>query len=116
MDDRMIKIAFITFIIYVLFTFKVSADDWSKKNIGQGVGGFLGVLSTQLMKVDNPYMLATGGLLGMLVGGEVGEHMDKTDDLHEIESARCKKFVTGNNKKGLACRENGQWVVVKLEK
>ena len=42
--------------------------------------------------------------------------MDKTDDLHEIESARCKKFVTGNNKKGLACRENGQWVVVKLEK
>ena len=91
-------------------------SDWSKKNIGQGVGGFLGVLSTQLMKVDNPYMLATGGLLGMLVGGEVGEHMDKTDDLHEIESARCKKFVTGNNKKGLACRENGQWVVVKLEK
>ena len=67
------------------------------------------------MKVDNPYMLATGGLLGMIVGGEVGEHMERTDDLHEIETARCKKFVTGNNKKGLACRENGQWVVVKLE-
>ena len=73
------------------------------------------MLSTQLMKVDNPYMLATGGLLGMIVGGEVGEHMERTDDLHEIETARCKKFVTGNNKKGLACRENGQWVVVKLE-
>tara|TARA_B100000214_G_scaffold121970_1_gene86416 strand:+ start:895 stop:1233 length:339 start_codon:yes stop_codon:yes gene_type:complete len=111
----MIRIAILVGIIYCLFTFKVNADEWSKKNIGQGVGGFLGVLSTQLMKVDNPYMLATGGLLGMIVGGEVGEHMERTDDLHEIETARCKKFVTGNNKKGLACRENGQWVVVKLE-
>ena len=103
----MIRIAILVGIIYCLFTFKVNADEWSKKNIGQGVGGFLGVLSTQLMKVDNPYMLATGGLLGMIVGGEVGEHMERT--------ARCKKFVTGNNKKGLACRENGQWVVVKME-
>ena len=111
----MIRIAILASVIYCLFTFKVNADEWSKKNIGQGVGGFLGVLSTQLMKVDNPYMLATGGLLGMIVGGEVGEHMERTDDLHEIETARCKKFVTGNNKKGLACRENGQWVVVKLE-
>ena len=111
----MIRIAILAGIIYCLFTFKVNADVWSKNNIGQGVGGFLGVLSTQLMKVDNPYMLATGGLLGMIVGGEVGEHMERTDDLHEIETARCKKFVTGNNKKGLACRENGQWVVVKLE-
>ena len=111
----MIRIAILAGIVYCLFTFKVNADEWSKKNIGQGVGGFLGVLSTQLMKVDNPYMLATGGLLGMIVGGEVGEHMERTDDLHEIETARCKKFVTGNNKKGLACRENGQWVVVKME-
>jgi len=111
----MIKVVILTFIISVLLAFNVNADEWSKKNIGQGVGGFLGVLSTQLMKVDNPYMLATGGLLGMIVGGEVGEHMERTDDLHEIETARCKKFVTGNNKKGLACRENGQWVVVKLE-
>ena len=111
----MIKVVILTFIISVLLAFNVNADEWSKKNIGQGVGGFLGVLSTQLMKVDNPYMLATGGLLGMIVGGEVGEHMERTDDLHEIETARCKKFVTGNNKKGLACRENGQWVVVKME-
>ena len=111
----MIRIAILAGIIYCLFTFKVNADEWSKKNIGQGVGGFLGVLSKKLIKVDNPYMLATGGLLGMIVGGEVGEHMERTDDLHEIETARCKKFVTGNNKKGLACRENGQWVVVKLE-
>ena len=52
MDDRMIKIAFITFIIYVLFTFKVSADDWSKKNIGQGVGGFLGVFSELVLCIQ----------------------------------------------------------------
>ena len=111
----MIRIAILAGIIYCLFTFKVNADEWSKKNIGQGVGGFLGVLSAQMMQVDNAYVLATGGLLGMIVGGEVGEHMERTDDLHEIETARCKKFVTGGNKKGLACRENGQWVVVKME-
>lgn len=111
----MIRVVILTFIISVLLTFNVNADEWSKKNIGQGVGGFLGVLSTQMMKVDNAYVLATGGLLGMIVGGMVGEHMENTDDLHEIETARCKKFVTGSNKKGLACRENGQWVVVKME-
>ena len=111
----MIRITILAGIIYCLFTFKVNADEWSKKNIGQGVGGFLGVLSAQMMQVDNAYVLATGGLLGLIVGGMVGEHMENTDDLHEIETARCKKFVTGNNKKGLACRENGQWVVVKLE-
>ena len=51
----------------------------------------------------------------MFIGGEVGEHMDNTRDLHKIESNRCKEFITGDNRKGMACRENGEWVVVKME-
>jgi len=53
--------------------------------------------------------------LGMFIGGQVGENMDNTNDLHKIETARCKEFVTGNNKKGMACRENGEWVVYNME-
>ena len=118
MDNRM-KIKWIIFgfiITWLFFSYKEAvSDDWSRKSVGQGVGGFLGVLSTQLMEINNPYALATGGLLGMFIGGEVGEHMDNTRDLHKIESNRCKEFITGDNRKGMACRENGEWVVVKME-
>ena len=66
MDNRM-KIKWIIFgfiITWLFFSYKEAmSDDWSRKSVGQGVGGFLGVLSTQLMEINNPYALATGGLL-----------------------------------------------------
>ena len=108
------KIALITIFLVISPSFTY-ADEISNKNLGQGVGGFLGILSTQMMQIDNPYALATGGLLGIFIGGQVGENMDNTYDLHKIETARCKEFVTGNNKKGMACRENGEWVVYNME-
>ena len=56
-------------ITWLFFSYKEAmSDDWSRKSVGQGVGGFLGVLSTQLMDINNPYALATGGLLGMFLG------------------------------------------------
>ena len=87
------------------------SDDISNKHIGQGAGAFIGILSGQLLEVNNPYALATGGLLGMFVGGRVGEHYDRVESIHLKEELRCKEFITGNNRKGVACRENGEWVV-----
>ena len=69
------KIALITIFLVISPSFTY-ADEISNKNLGQGVGGFLGILSTQMMQIDNPYALATGGLLGMFIGGQVGENMD----------------------------------------
>ena len=102
-------------LILLLMSSPIMAADISRENAGQAVGTFLGVFSTKLMQIDNPYAMATGGLLGMFLGGEVGKSMDETRELHRIETAKCKEFVTGNNKKGIACRENGEWVVISME-
>ena len=72
----------------------IMAADMSRENAGQAVGTFLGVFSTKLLQIDNPYAMATGGLLGMFLGGEVGKSMDETRELHRIETAKCKEFIT----------------------
>ena len=110
MGYRMMKIILV--ILFYLSGKVVLADDISNKNLGQGVGAFVGVLSGQLLEINNPYALATGGLLGMFIGGRVGEHMDKVDTMHQRQ---CRDFITGDNRKGVACMQDNEWVVVKLE-
>ena len=86
------KIVLITIFLSISSLSVAYSDDISNKNIGQGAGAFIGILSGQLLEVNNPYALATGGLLGMFVGGKVGEHYDRVESIHlkeELEVRQC---------------------------
>ena len=48
----------------------------------------------------------------MFIGGRIGEHMDEVDTMHQRQ---CRDFITGDNRKGVACMQDNEWVVVKLE-
>ena len=111
MDDRIMRL----FIVLTFLFTSTTAFSQPKKGLFEGVGAFLGVLSAKQLNVDNPYALAASGLLGLFIGGQVGQHIDRTEEIHDIESKRCKKFITGTNRVGMACREFGQWVVVHME-
>ena len=104
--------------LFIVLTFlftSTTAFSQPKKGLFEGVGAFLGVLSAKQLNVDNPYALAASGLLGLYIGGNIGSHIDRVEEIHEIEGKRCKKFITGTNRVGMACREFGQWVVVHME-
>jgi xanthosine utilization system XapX-like protein len=111
MDDRLMRI-----LIVLIFLFaSTTAFSQPKKGLFEGVGAFLGVVGAKQLNVTDPYALAASGLLGLFIGGQVGQHIDRTEEIHDIESKRCKKFITGTNRVGMACREFGQWVVVHME-
>ena len=111
MDDRVMRL----FIVLIFLFASTSALSQPKKGLFEGVGAFLGVLSAKQLNVTDPYALAASGLLGLYIGGHIGSHIDRVEEIHEIEGKRCKKFVTGTNRVGMACREFGQWVVVHME-
>ena len=104
----------ILIVLILLFT-STNALSQPKKGLFEGIGAFLGVLGAKQLDINNPYALAAGGLLGLYVGGHIGSHIDRVEEIHEIEGKRCKKFITGTNRVGMACREFGQWGVVHME-
>ena len=90
----------ILIVLILLFT-STNALSQPKKGLFEGIGAFLGVLGAKQLDINNPYALAASGLLGLYVGGHIGSHIDRVEEIHDIESKRCKKFITGTNRVGM---------------
>ena len=73
----------ILIVLILLFT-STNALSQPKKGLFEGVGAFLGVVGAKQLNVTDPYALAASGLLGLFIGGQVGQHIDRTEEIHDL--------------------------------
>ena len=114
---------------------------WAPKQSGitkAKIGAVSGAITGAYLGRGDPLLSATGAVVGMVVGHEVGAHFDKVDQIHATTwtnpekglsvtqgpvatKGNCREFISKvtvgkelRNIKGTACFENNEWIMKEI--
>lgn len=81
--------------------FGISLGRCNREQLGQVLGGLAGAaIGSTAQGRDRPVAIIGGAILGALIGGQIGHHMDEVDEYcigQTLEYARAGQTITWNN-------------------